>query len=127
MSGSALYYILSILFLRDFTRSPLRFKVEDDKTQIEYTVHGLTPGKHGFHIHEKADFSNGCLSAGPHYNPHGKNHGAPWDEAQPTLWTTERRAQPELIEQRAELSPTSFEGSARAAFTWRSCYRASCI
>merc|ERR1712228_322034 len=31
-------------------------------------------------IHEKADFSNGCLSAGPHYNPFGKTHGAPEDE-----------------------------------------------
>ncbi len=28
-------------------------------------------GEHGFHIHEKADFSNGCDSAGPHYNPFG--------------------------------------------------------
>ena len=37
-------------------------------------------GKHGFHIHEKADFSNGCLSAGPHWNPHKQNHGAPNDE-----------------------------------------------
>lgn len=37
-------------------------------------------GKHGFHIHEKADFSNGCASAGPHYNPFGKTHGAPEDE-----------------------------------------------
>jgi Cu-Zn family superoxide dismutase len=35
---------------------------------------------HGFHVHEKADFSNGCLSAGPHYNPFNKNHGAPTDE-----------------------------------------------
>merc|ERR1712039_520781 len=32
------------------------------------------------HIHEKADFSNGCNSAGPHYNPHKKTHGAPGDE-----------------------------------------------
>jgi len=37
-------------------------------------------GEHGFHIHEKADFSNGCISAGPHYNPFNKNHGAPTDE-----------------------------------------------
>merc|ERR1712066_1163000 len=39
-----------------------------------------TPGKHGFHVHEKADFSNGCNSAGPHYNPFKKTHGAPEDE-----------------------------------------------
>lgn len=37
-------------------------------------------GKHGFHIHEKADFSDGCNSAGPHYNPFGKTHGDPDDE-----------------------------------------------
>lgn len=39
---------------------------------IEYTVRGLPPGEHGFHIHETADFSNGCQSAGPHYNPFGE-------------------------------------------------------
>ena len=36
-------------------------------------------GLHGFHIHEKADFSNGCMSAGPHYNPFGKDHGGSHD------------------------------------------------
>merc|ERR1712025_585562 len=36
-------------------------------------------GDHGFHIHEKADFSNGCISAGPHWNPHKQTHGAPSD------------------------------------------------
>lgn len=41
---------------------------------------GLAPGPHGFHIHNLADFSNGCMSAGPHYNPFGKNHGGPGDE-----------------------------------------------
>ena len=43
--------------------------------KIAYKISGLTPGKHGFHIHEKADFSNGCISAGPHYNPHKATHG----------------------------------------------------
>lgn len=48
--------------------------------KIEYRVSGLDPGPHGFHIHEKADFSNGCVSAGGHYNPFGKNHGGPNDK-----------------------------------------------
>merc|ERR1739845_199940 len=47
---------------------------------INYVIRGLTWGLHGFHIHEKADFSDGCNSAGPHYNPFGKTHGAPEDE-----------------------------------------------
>ena len=50
------------------------------KCTIEYDVRGLTPGPHGFHIHESADFSNGCVSAGPHYNPFGKKHGGPDDK-----------------------------------------------
>lgn len=52
----------------------------DSHTTITWKVEGLTPGLHGFHIHEFADFSDGCKSAGPHYNPFGKSHGAPEDE-----------------------------------------------
>ena len=43
---------------------------------VAYRIQGLEPGPHGFHIHEKADFSQGCTSAGGHWNPHGKPHGA---------------------------------------------------
>mmetsp|Transcript_4349 Transcript_4349/g.4466 ORF Transcript_4349/g.4466 Transcript_4349/m.4466 type:complete len:168 (+) Transcript_4349:108-611(+) len=53
---------------------------DTEPTTITYNVTGLTPGLHGFHVHEKADFSNGCVSAGPHYNPFGKTHGGPDDE-----------------------------------------------
>jgi superoxide dismutase, Cu-Zn family len=41
-------------------------------------VNGLSPGKHGFHIHEKGDLSDPSLvSAGAHYNPGKHKHGGP--------------------------------------------------
>jgi Cu-Zn family superoxide dismutase len=41
-------------------------------------VRGLAPNtEHGFHVHEKGDCSSGDgLSAGGHFNPTGKAHGA---------------------------------------------------
>lgn len=42
-------------------------------------IDGLTPGKHGFHIHQKPDLSAPDLtSAGAHFDPGGKHkHGGP--------------------------------------------------
>lgn len=53
-------------------------KNEDEFTVIDAEVYGLSPGMHhGFHIHEQANFTNGCVSAGSHYNPFENEHGGP--------------------------------------------------
>ena len=44
-------------------------------TLIKGTITGLTPGEHGFHIHEFGDMSKGCDSMGGHYNPDDATHG----------------------------------------------------
>ena len=44
-------------------------------TLIKGNITGLEPGKHGFHIHEFGDMTDGCKSMGGHYNPDGVDHG----------------------------------------------------
>ena len=51
-------------------------ELESKKLKITYQVEGLTDGKHGFHIHEYGDLSEGCASACAHFNPLHKNHGS---------------------------------------------------
>jgi len=45
---------------------------------VDARIDGLTPGLHGFHIHEKGDCSApDGTSAGGHFNPSGMPHGDP--------------------------------------------------
>ncbi|EWG38835.1 copper/zinc superoxide dismutase [Fusarium verticillioides 7600] len=54
---------------------------ESAPTTITWDITGNDPNaKRGFHIHTFGDNTNGCTSAGPHFNPHNKTHGAPSDE-----------------------------------------------
>lgn len=53
-------------------------EMPDGGVRVVADISGLTPGIHGFHIHEKGDCSApDATSAGGHFNPDHVQHGAP--------------------------------------------------
>ena len=54
------------------------FTEEADGIRVQANVTGLTPGKHGFHVHEFGDCSAADgSSAGGHFNPTNQPHAGP--------------------------------------------------
>ncbi|PLN78048.1 copper/zinc binding superoxide dismutase [Aspergillus taichungensis] len=54
---------------------------ENTPTTVSWNVTGNDANaQRGFHVHQFGDNTNGCTSAGPHFNPFSKTHGAPTDE-----------------------------------------------
>ena len=61
-------------------RGTVTFTEETEGVRVTASVEGLTPGQHGFHIHEKGDCSTPDFSsAGGHFNPLQTPHGSPTD------------------------------------------------
>jgi len=59
-------------------KGTVTFTEEADGVQVHAEITGLTPGNHGFHVHEFGDCSSGdASSAGAHFNPTGKPHAGP--------------------------------------------------
>jgi len=57
------------------------FTSTPDGVTVTADIFGLTPGKHGFHIHEFGDCSAADgTSAGGHFNPDRTSHGGPHDQ-----------------------------------------------
>lgn len=53
----------------------VEFKETTRGVLVSVDVKGLKKGKHGLHIHEAGNLSEGCKSCGSHFNPTKKNHG----------------------------------------------------
>uniref|UniRef100_A0A1Y9H721 Superoxide dismutase [Cu-Zn] n=1 Tax=Anopheles farauti TaxID=69004 RepID=A0A1Y9H721_9DIPT len=70
----------AVCVLNGEVKGTIFFEQNGSSVAITGAIEGLRPGKHGLHIHEFGDFSRGCLSTGPHFNPDGNDHGAPEDK-----------------------------------------------
>ncbi|XP_008779090.1 superoxide dismutase [Cu-Zn], chloroplastic [Phoenix dactylifera] len=95
--------------------------VQEDNgpTTVKVRVTGLTPGLHGFHLHEYGDTTNGCISTGAHFNPNNMTHGAPEDEVRHAgdlgniVANTEGVAEATIVDNQIPLSgPNSVVGRA---------------
>lgn len=58
----------------------IAFEQKGDAVHLTGKVMNLSPGKHGFHVHEFGDLrAEDGTSAGGHYAPDGSKHGGPDD------------------------------------------------
>ena len=56
----------------------ITFTKVGDEVELSGDIENLSPGKHGFHIHDKGDCSApDASSAGGHFNPTHQHHGGP--------------------------------------------------
>jgi len=81
-SGGPTTVTKAVAVLKGDSKATGTVTFEQGKNGVTVTgeLRNLDPlASRGFHIHQSGDLTDGCLSAGPHFNPFGKNHGAPSD------------------------------------------------
>jgi Cu-Zn family superoxide dismutase len=77
--GEALHAVCVLHpFPKSNTRGIIWFEQKGKTVHVTGTVSGLTPGKHGFHVHEFGDCTDPDCSGG-HFNPTNMPHGGPDD------------------------------------------------
>ncbi|WP_165247068.1 superoxide dismutase family protein [Paludisphaera soli] len=52
----------------------ITFTEHDGKVKVSGVITGLTPGEHGFHVHEFGAWSEDGMASGGHFNPTGEKH-----------------------------------------------------
>ena len=50
------------------------FTEDGGKVKVHAVITGLTPGKHGFHVHEYGVWSEDGMASGGHFNPKSEKH-----------------------------------------------------
>jgi Cu-Zn family superoxide dismutase len=82
----------------------ITFTKSGDDVEVTGDIENLSPGKHGFHLHEKGDCSAAdAASAGAHFNPTKQHHGGPM--------TAERHA--------GDLGNIEADASGKAHIQWK--------
>ncbi len=52
----------------------ITFTQDGERVKVHAVITGLTPGLHGFHVHEYGVWSEDGMAAGGHFNPAGHPH-----------------------------------------------------
>ncbi len=52
-------------------------QMADGSVEVQVDLTGVTPGEHGFHLHETGDCGNNGNNAGGHFNPTAMPHASP--------------------------------------------------
>lgn len=76
----SLLHDLSFLSLTNEPTTRVRQESEDSPTVIKGKISGLSKGKHAISVNVFGDLSEDGKMLGEHFNPFGKNHGAPSDD-----------------------------------------------